>query len=67
MFIKLGSHRCREKVVRILGKRQDHYSFFRETGAGGCIDITQEEYEQIKDIKGVSKLRGPYDTIRECW
>lgn len=66
MFVRLGSHRCRQKVDKILGSRQNYYSMHRETGHGGCIDVTTDEWEKIKGVTGVSRLRPPFDDLHPC-
>lgn len=67
LYVRCKSHRSREKVFRVLGKLTCYYSFQRDAGTGGCYKVSPSQYEQIKGITGVSKLRGPYDDILKCW
>ncbi len=61
--IKTTSHRAREKMTRILGKRQAYYSWNRE---GEFYRVTPKEFEALKGIKGLHKSRDGND-LCPCW
>ena len=67
MFIRIQSHRKRERILRILGKKKQQYFSFRRSTGYGVIEITQEEKEQIKDVEGFTVMREPYDDLLKCW
>ncbi len=75
MYIKCNSHRSRDKSERIIGRMQGWFSlaydherrrYVRGSPTGGIFLITDEQYELIKDITGVTKLRGPFDDLMQC-
>lgn len=73
MFIKFSSHRARDNCLRALGRKgdQSYYISFTskrsEMHHQGIYDIPKEELEKIKDIKGWTRLRGPFDDLMKCW
>jgi hypothetical protein len=64
MIIRVKSHKGREKMLsRISRKVEWLYSF--EDSNNFC-EVSEEEWESIKDIKGLSKAR-PKGDLLKCW
>ncbi len=38
----------------------------RRACPGGFIRLTMEQFVQVKDIAGISRLRGPWLDIKKC-
>lgn len=55
MFIKINSHRARDRVASALGRLPQGY--FDWNKKGEWREISPEEFEKVKDIKGVTKSR----------
>lgn len=67
MIIRTGSHRAREKVTRTLGRSPQSFWSMKYSGSYGLCEVTEEEFEKIKDIKMVRKTRIKREELRECW
>ena len=67
VLIKCGSHRARDKVFGLIGKKKQLCSFTRDTGKG-IFEITDAEYEKIKEhkIKAISTLKSKKELF-PCW
>lgn len=73
LYVRTGSHRCRERIARELGysdrfdspKPKMAYFYTWET-AGAIIAVSQWEYERIRGIPGVTRYRGKKVPMR-CW
>lgn len=65
MFIRAGSHRCRDKIRRALGRKpQSWYSFYENQ----AIEIREDEWPLVKDITGVTRARiAQPDKLHPCW
>lgn len=65
-FIKLPSHRQRDRAVNVLGFKFGFYSMSRGLHYG-CFRVSQNEIAALK-LAGVgfSRLKGPWDDIRPC-
>ena len=73
VFVRTGSHRCRDRVARALGysdrfdSTKPKLKYFYTWDAGGCIiAVTPRQYERIKDIPGVTRYSGR-ERPKECW
>ena len=68
VWVKCSSHRARDKMLRALTDENkcSYYSLHRDTGKG-TYHLTYDEYALVKDITGISKLRGPFDDLMKCW
>jgi hypothetical protein len=67
MFVTFASHRARERSEKMIGNlHENYYCLTRNLGYGGTIEITDAEYEKIKNIKGVKKLKNG-DNLNHCW
>lgn len=64
MIIKVNSHRARQKVENILGYLPQGYFSFYKTGE--WREIKDEEFELIKNIKGITKSKLP-EKAMEYW
>ena len=67
MFIKIGSHRSREKVYREFNYRGfpapvAHYKF----NGGYAYEIIPDAWEYAKTVKGVTRARDQ-DGWSKCW
>ena len=67
MVIKIGSHRAWDKVKRALGKSPQGLFNFSYPGSYGLAEVTEEEFEKIKQIKMVGKSRVKREILMECW
>lgn len=65
MFIRAGSHRCRDAIEWELGRKpQSWYSFYEER----AIEIRPDEWDKVKDITGVTRARIKHpDKMHPCW
>lgn len=70
-FIRFGSHRARMYGLQALPRKpQAYWSFKRDTGPGGVYEVTEEEIARMRASSHharFTRLRGPYDDLRECW
>jgi hypothetical protein len=66
-LVKCGSHRAREKMLRLVGREnaQALYSLSRETGKG-VYRIPAALAPEAKQITGVSGYRDGPD-LHPCW
>jgi len=65
IFVKCGSHRARESAFKIIGEKHQLCSLQRSVGYG-CFEVTHPEYEKIKGITGISKIKFGEDLLN-CW
>ncbi len=65
IVIRTNSRRCRNKVRDQLD-REPQYYWTWEDGAV-FAEVTPEEYERIKAIKGVTKARVDRARLGKCW
>lgn len=64
MIIRIHSHRARRNLKRVLGRLpQGYYSFHQK---GEWREVTDQEFEQVKAIKGITKSKLP-EKAMECW
>ena len=65
VMLRTTSHRARERLDRTIGR---HPQYFWTIKDGGCFaEVTAEEFEHIKTIKGITKTRVPREELRRCW
>jgi hypothetical protein len=65
IILRTKSHRARERLERTIGR---HPQFFWTWEDGGCFaEVTMEEYERVKGIKGITKASVPRESLRKCW
>ena len=62
-YIRCSSHRARHQVLGILGPRTCWVSYRRNVGKG-CYLVTSQEYQQLRLIKGVTRLRKTDDLVK---
>ena len=71
IYIRFASHRAREYGLRALDRQpQAYWSLARETGPGGVYAVTEAECQAMRaysDHARFTRLRGPYEDLRECW
>ena len=67
IYIIVTSHMARKRVLSALNtpKRQCYYSWDRDN-LQGIYNVSDDELEQLKGIKGWRKLRAPYTDLLEC-
>jgi hypothetical protein len=67
ILIKCGSHRARDKIFSIIGKKKELCLFERSVGHG-TFKVTKSEYEKVINakIKGVSKMKDGDDLFPCC-
>lgn len=67
-LVKCGSHRAREKMLRLVGRdnAQALFSMRRDTGTGGVYRIPAELAPAAKQITGVTGFRDGEDLLK-CW
>jgi hypothetical protein len=67
-LVKCGSHRAREKMLRLVGREnaQAFFSMRRDVGAGGVYRIPAELAPAAKAITGVTGFRDG-DDLHNCW
>jgi hypothetical protein len=66
VYIRLNSHRARTRVKALLGRRLTHLYSFRRSAPGGIAQLTTADYQRVKHVPGVTRLRGPYDDLHPC-
>jgi len=69
IFVRFSSHRARQKgLARLQDNHEAHYSFERRSH-GGYYKITSGDFERLKaaNVKGWTRLSGPYGDLRHCW
>jgi len=50
---------------RAIGRHPQYYWTWDD---GACLaEVTPEEYELVKGIKGITKARVPREDLRQCW
>ena len=65
IILRTKSHRARERMERTIGRHPDYYWTWED---GGCFaEVTEEEYEAVRNIKGITKARVSRDALRRCW
>jgi hypothetical protein len=63
-MLRTKSHRAREKMERAIGRHPQYYWTWED---GGCFaEVTAEEYDQVREIKGITKTRVPRSELRQC-
>jgi hypothetical protein len=67
MIIRRGSHRAHDKVASVLGYSPQGLYNMDYPGSYGLCEVTEEEFEKIKDIKMVKKTRIKREVLHECW
>lgn len=71
IYIRFSSHRARDYGLRAIDRKpQAYWSLTRNTHPGGVYAVTEAEAEQMRaysDHARFTRLRGPYDDLRECW
>jgi hypothetical protein len=69
IVIRCNSHRARDKAMNIIGEKLGVYSLSFEKGGNhrGMYLVTPAEFEQIKDITGISKARMAAKDLGVCW
>jgi hypothetical protein len=67
ILIKCCTHRARDKVFTLIGRKKQLCSFSRDVGHG-VFEITDVEYAKIKEykIKAISTLKSKKDLF-PCW
>jgi hypothetical protein len=65
VMLRTRSHRARERLDRAIGRHPDYYWTWED---GGCFaEVTAEEYEKVKSIKGITRAKVPRENLRRCW
>jgi len=65
VIVRTKSHRARERLDRAIGRHPLYYFTWTD---GGCFaEITAEEYETIKSVKGITRARVSREDLRMCW
>jgi len=65
VILRTKSHRARAKMDRIIGRHPQYYWTWKD---GACFaEVTPEEYELVKGIKGITKARVSREDLRRCW
>jgi hypothetical protein len=65
VILRTKSHRARERLDRTIGRHPDYYWTWED---GGCFaEVTAEEYEAVRGIKGITRARVARDELRMCW
>lgn len=71
IYIRFASHRAREYGLRCVHRKaQSFYSWDRSFHPGGVFAVTEDECERMRAYSTharFTRLRGPYDDLRECW
>ncbi len=65
IFIRVKSHRARQRMERELGREpQGYFSFDFD---GEFREVTEEEWARLQDIKGLSRARVDKEKLRQYW
>ena len=65
VILRTRSHRARQSLDRTIGRHPQYYWTWKD---GGCFaEVTAEEYEAVRHIKGVTKANVPRSDLRWCW
>ena len=65
IILRTKSHRARERMERTIGRHPQFYWTWED--GGGFAEVTAEEYELVRKIKGITKARVPREQLRKCW
>lgn len=65
LLIRCNSHRARHKAFRAITPRIGFWSLRRNTSKG-VYEVSNPEYEHVKDIKGITRFKDGDDLMR-CW
>jgi hypothetical protein len=65
IFVRINSHRAADKMDRAIGRHPQYYWTLEH---GGCFaEVTEEEFDRIRTIRGITKARVPRKELRQCW
>lgn len=65
MYIRVKSHRARQALEDELGRLpQGYFSFWFD---GEFRLVTEDKYEKVKGIKGISRARIDESKLHQCW
>jgi hypothetical protein len=65
VFLRVNSHRAGHRMDQAIGRHPDYYWTVQH---GGCFaEVTVQEFDRIKTIKGITKTRTPREELRRCW
>jgi len=65
IMLRTRSHRARERLDRTIGRHPQYYWTWE---VGGCFaEVTTEEYQAVKSIKGITRARVACEELRKCW
>ena len=65
VILRTRSHRARERLERAIGRHPNYYWTWED---GGCFaEVTAEECEAVRNIKGLTKARVARESLRRCW
>jgi hypothetical protein len=69
IILKCNSHRARSKAGLSRNPKATALYSFRRASTGGYYAVPEELGKEIlsRGIAGVTKLRGPYDDLMNCW
>lgn len=65
MFVRVNSHRARDKMQRALGHMPDGY--FSLHFDGEFRNVTPGEFEKIKNVTGISRAKVNELQLLKCW
>ena len=66
MFLRIKSKRAFSQVKMILGVVNTYY-YLDLSKNGYFIEVTDDEYEKVKLVKGISKARVNSEELGKCW
>lgn len=67
MIIRIASHRAWDRVKFALGFRPKGLFNMEYPGSYGLCEVSEQEWEKIKDIPSVGKSRVKRESLMQCW
>ena len=65
MYVRIRSHRAREKLKAALGRMPE--AFYSLWFNGEFLLVTDAEYAKVKGIKGITRARIDETKLHKCW
>ena len=67
MIIRIGSHRAWDRVKFAIARTPKGLFNWKYPGSCGLCEVTEEEFDKVKDIPSVGKSRVKRSELMECW
>jgi hypothetical protein len=65
IIVRVKSHRASDKLDQAIGRHPQYYWTMRD--GGDFAEVSEEEFNRIKTIKGITRARVARNDLRRCW